>query len=69
MITKGCAHQSPSCELCKRRTVYIVTDPESPCGEKKMVFSDELQALRVANDILNRHSDINVKIETYEVIE
>lgn len=49
--------------------VYIVTDPESPCGERKMVFSDELQALRVANDILNRHSDINVKIETYEVIE
>lgn len=69
MITKGCAHQSPSCESCKRRKVYIVTDQESPCGERKMVFSDELQALRFVNDILNRHSYINAKIETYEVIE
>jgi len=49
--------------------IYIVTNPSSPCGEEKIVFKYELQALRIANDILNRHSDINVKIETFEIIE
>lgn len=48
--------------------VYIVTNPEI-IPEQTLVFSDELQALRITNDILNRHSDINVKIQTYEVIE
>ena len=48
--------------------IYIVTDNESILEEKK-VFSNEIDALKYANEILNRKSLASVKVESFEVEE